>query len=436
MSTIDLCRGLYGYIAVDLLEGDVQGFAAPATNEPTIDGGVWSGGGGTLLATDLDLSRTNRDTGAALPAEDGFVSEPSNFNSYNGIGSVELPDGILTLENDGDELTIGVRVWVNGGGVPADQPSGNALAKPMQLFGLGGQYEANPLSEVGTYVQIDDPTADPFSITITQASVPDGLALGRGGSASSVGITTVGDAGSVNNGCVLGVNCPGDGEPEPPDTEGVIAVVMTAKREGPIARCKLYLNGTRIPGDIELDQSLFARRVTFGDIVESDGVWSHGALWCRALSDLEVSALGLVFEQLATCSGKTPGGTFPLIDDAGNSLLNPRFVVPLEVRHSELVSSGVRRETRLADEHRPRAYRLEWEHDNGEDLDRIVGLIESTGGGCLAVRWRHPVDDEPGTPDTAPRWVITNLGELEGLAVTRKTGGHVAGFRLDIEEIR
>jgi hypothetical protein len=437
MSGVDLCRGLYGYLAIDALEGNVQPFNAPPTLEPSIDGGVWGAVDGTILATDLDLVRTNRDTGANLDPADGFVEDPTFFDSFNGGGTVELPEGVLGLFSEGEALTIGIRFWINGGGVPADQTGTNAIAKPMQLFGFGGQYAANPTVEVGTRVEITDPTADPFELRVVQlAALPgDGLPLARGGGLEqSLQIRVVGSGGTTQ-GCVQGVNCPGDSGPEPPDTGGVLAVVMTATREGAYAVCRFYLNGTRIPGDVLLDPAKFARRVTFGDVIESDGVWSHGALWCRALSDDEIATLSMIFDQLETCEGKTPPAMFPLLDDAGNSKIRPGFVVPLRVRSGVIASAGNRRETRLGDEYRPRAYSLEWQHDDGADLAIVLGLIASTGGGSLAVRWRHPQDDEPGTPDTAPRWVIRNLGELESLAVQRNAGGNVVAWRLELEEV-
>lgn len=434
MSQIDLCLGLYGYMAIDLLGGDVQQFSAPARGEPTIDGGVWAEIGSTLLATSLELVRTNRDTGASLDPEDGFVEDPSFFDSYNGAGTVELPEGILALVNEGDALTIGIRFWINGGGVPADQPGVDAVAKPMQLFGFGGQYAANPTQSIGTRVEITNPTLDPFELRVVQEVVPPGLAIALSTDDDRDFDVGFGSGGTFT-GCVVGVNCPGDPDPPPPNTGGLLAVVMTAVREGPDVRCRFYLNGTRIPGDHLLDPARFARRVTFGDVVESDGVWSHGALWSRALSDAEVQSLGLAFDQLEYCPGKNQPGTFPLLDDAGNSRIHPAFVSTLSVRHGVLASEGHLRETRRTDESEPRAYSLVWEHDDGDDLAIIVGLIASTAGGSLAVRWRHPDDDLPGPPDTAPRWVIRNIGEIEDLAVQRNAGGHVASWRLELEEV-
>jgi hypothetical protein len=65
------------------------------------------------------------------------------------------------------------------------------------------------------------------------------------------------------------------------------------------------------------------------------------------------------------------------------------------------------------------------------ECDATAALDACAHGGSF-VRFRHPVDDPPGSPETAPRYWILNAGELR---LDRTRGGQRASLTLELERM-
>lgn len=362
----------------------------------------------------LDLARTNRNTGASLPVEDGWLFEPlingRQRHSYNGRGTV-LMEG-LNLSQIGRAITLAVRFWAAGGQVQG-APAG-PVAKPQQLVGLAGQYQVTPNQEAGLSLVCPDPTA------------------GGGGPALKVRQWNAA-SGTATETTIPGATVPG-GSANPYLLVGVIE----RHAPGPTGiRCTAYVNGaaTGTPlaglaaGDIALT------RLTFGDMVESDGSFTQGAIWKRRLEAQEIADLGDNLDcliGLPPLGGGGPGSADPLLTECGDTAIHPEWVVPRRDLAGVLATTGPQRHARRTHELNPRVYELAIRLGSGHEVELIRQALEVTRGGVLPTRWRHPRDDPGGPPSTAPRWHIVNAEEWN---VERPKGGHIGSMRLILQEV-
>jgi hypothetical protein len=395
-ANLPLCAGLDGLVLIG------QGGAVPS-------GG--GGGGGSVfnisvprflysvdaitLPFNMELHRSNRDTGAVLTTNDGYANDAGGKAVYNGAGWCD--GSAYTFEHDGGGFTVAVEWDMDGGSYPTDQPSGGRRTAPQQLVGVRGNYDLDPDLTGSTRLEIADPTANPYTVQLVQVL----------GSTYPVGTVA--------------------------DTAGGVFVVVFRRMSGRL-QARVFRNGTLL-GTASLEPSLVdTSRLVVGDLHKSDGALGAVAIWQRPLTDAQVALLGDDMTQLQSCSGIT-GPVPPFLGAAGDVLINPKYSVPRTDQHQVLASEGVQRHTRSPGDYVPRRYVLEWQADNGDDLALVLAAVDMSRGGCVPVQWRHPTDDPELPAALCPRWWIVNASELQRLEVARQAGGHVAGFQMILEEV-
>lgn len=380
---------------------------------PIITGSTVQHQGGEDSPTDnidLVLERTDRNTGGFLQVGTGWIDEPVGAppkDCFNGRGTAMIPAGVLSVAALGAGITLAVRFWTGAGQVQG-APAG-PLAKPMQLLGLAGQYSANPTVESGFSVFCPDPTAASPELWIRQW---DGVSATE---------TQIG-------GAVL------------PTTPCLVIVILERVAGVPgIVRVTTYINGVVVAGQPTALVSLLAlSRVTFGDIVESDGGFSEGSLWSRPLTPSEITSLGETLECLVSippAGGGGPGSADPLLNPDGTSAIHPEWPVPRTDPVGVLATGGEQRHTRRVHEVVPREYELRWRNASAPDVEYVRQALSVTRGGVRPTRWRHPVDDPAGPVSTAPRWHILNASEASEFVVERGRGGHTAAMTLRLREV-
>lgn len=129
----------------------------------------------------------------------------------------------------------------------------------------------------------------------------------------------------------------------------------------------------------------------------------------------------------------------PLLNQDGTPALTPDWPLVRIDRAaptgSVLASDGPRRETRRTHDRVVRAYRITVFPARAAECERVRQAIMRTRGGANWTRWRHPVDDAPGSVDTAPRWRVLNAGVDGEFTLTRGAGGLGARLEIVLEEV-
>lgn len=165
----------------------------------------------------------------------------------------------------------------------------------------------------------------------------------------------------------------------------------------------------------------------FGGVTEA-------ALWTRALTDDEIGAIGedgldgIIDIQDDEETGA--GTDNPLIDENGDSALNPDWPVERIADAVVLATGGPQRHTRRPHRIAPRRYRIHAAASKGGEVALIQELIRVSRGGAKATRWRHPVDDPP-----AARIDQLPLYRLISHTVARTRGGQFGTWELVLEEV-
>lgn len=221
---------------------------------------------------------------------------------------------------------------------------------------------------------------------------------------------------------------------------GVIVVEPTEPpNRWPYATVTLYVDGEAAGSFAWLPtESVDLARVSLGSVVPSVGSFSRAAAWSRVLSSAEISSLEPLAADvtglgLGADEGAGLGSVNPLLDADGHSGINPEFINALTEPIARVVSDGPQRETRRTNDRKPRVYVLNWTQASGEDLNRVREALELSVYGSTPVRWRHPVDDNEGRVDKAPRWMIGNADELE-FEVGRAATGQTLEMTLELRE--
>lgn len=387
------------------------------TNPPTIGGAlgylqvIITDQPVTDQPVDLQLARTDRVTGATLAVETGWGLEPlingGRRDTFNGRGTALLPQGTLSLADVGDGVTLAARLWAAGGTIQGGAPG--PLAKPQQLLGVAGQYNANPTQEAGLSVLCPDPTAGSPAARLRQW-----------------------DGASAAETAFAGAVVPG-GSSNP------FLVVLTLRRTAPGPtgiRAVLYVNGSQAgqPIDGVVAQYVALNRVTFGDMLESDNSLTQAAAWKLALSPGLIAQLGESLDCLGflpPVGGGGPESDDPLLTEFGETAIHPEWVVPRHDRAGVLATDGPQRHTRRVHEVVPRVYELAIRLGDGRDAELVRRALHVTRG-ARPTRWRHPKDDPPGPVSTAPRWLIENA---DAFALERARGAHVASMTLVLREV-
>jgi hypothetical protein len=189
----------------------------------------------------------------------------------------------------------------------------------------------------------------------------------------------------------------------------------------------------------------------------------QAAIWKRAITREEVAWMGHSLDSLFS-SAQDPGslcasdactetggllGDNPLIDETGANALRPSRITRLDQVGLLADYSAVLTQVRRTHDTVARRYRLEWDKDNGQDLERVRRALRKTRHGATTTRWRHPSDDAGIVGDgrdvcRCGRWRIVAGGEGSegggggggggGLDITRGAGGVTGGFVIELEE--
>lgn len=164
------------------------------------------------------------------------------------------------------------------------------------------------------------------------------------------------------------------------------------------------------------------------------GMLTEAAAWLRALTDDEIEAIGEDgIGDLPDIEDDEPAGTGtdnPIIDENGDSALNPEWSVERIDESVVLATDGPQRHTRRPHRIAPRRYRIRASVSRGSEVSLIRELIRVSKGGSKATRWRHPVDDPP-----APRIDALPLYRLVSHSVDRTRGGQYGVCELVLEEV-
>lgn len=165
----------------------------------------------------------------------------------------------------------------------------------------------------------------------------------------------------------------------------------------------------------------------FGGVTEA-------ALWHRALTDDEIEAIGEEgLDGIVDIEDDEPAGTGtdnPIIDENGDSALNPDWPVERITDAVVLATGGPQRHARRPHRIAPRRYRIKAAASKGGEVALIEELIRVSRGGSKATRWRHPVDDPP-----ASRIDALPLYRLVSFSVARTRGGQFGTWELVLEEV-
>ncbi|MCC6428326.1 MAG: hypothetical protein IT435_16080 [Phycisphaerales bacterium] len=354
---------------------------------------------GALGVIDLPLSRADQFSGDPLPAGSGWDTDGGGRPSYNGGGVADLVSaGFSLLAADGDAVTLACRMWM-GGGVDV-QPSYDE-EKTCMIMGLRGHTNVADFSDENGWRLYS--WSSPFPL--------DQLIIENPSSGTWIPSSWTFPLGSA------------------PRYSSVLFVI-TIVRGATDVSVRLAVNGTFAS---EALTNTFSwsdpTKASFGCIHWARGAVTQAAMWSRALSDDEVGSLGSSLDSLFTLISESD---IPLLDAGGNSLLV--FVHPADSARPTplIVTEYFKRETRSRGGRMPRRYTLRTRLSSGAQVDALMDAIDQCAYGAGWIRFRHPVDDAPGTPDNAPRYRLLNANRL---ALTRTRGGQRASFELELEQV-
>lgn len=167
------------------------------------------------------------------------------------------------------------------------------------------------------------------------------------------------------------------------------------------------------------------------------GALTEAAVWTRALTDDEIGAIGEEgldgipdIDEIAEDEDTGTGTDNPIIDENGDSTLNPDWPVERITESVVLATGGPQRHTRRPHRIAPRRYRIQAAASKGGEVALIEELIRVSRGGAKATRWRHPVDDAP-----TERIDQLPLYRLISSSVARTRGGQFGTWELVLEEV-
>lgn len=344
------------------------------------------------------LDRTDQSNNP-VDFDTGFVAEPNRYDGFVGQGTVELPEGRLSLDEAGDAVTLLVRFWPFGN---LAQPGVPVLTSPQQVLGLSG--ETGPASESDWSIRVDNPSAATPRLVLRRHTT--------GFEETLTSLTITGDP--------------------------IMLVFVLENVAGSVA-ITVYVDGSSVGGFTEAisPAQLDLTDLRFGDIVNSDGSFSQVAIWRRALTTTEIASIGdnvncpmLEPDPDGDDGGGNPDGETPLLDASGRSALNPTYTVDLTRRVAVLQSEPGRVERRRVNEYVPRRYELRWSQIAADELALIRSAYLQTRTAGFT-RWNHPRDDIPSTPALATRWRIVG-----GLNLNRFAGGFLASLTITLEEVK
>lgn len=164
------------------------------------------------------------------------------------------------------------------------------------------------------------------------------------------------------------------------------------------------------------------------------GALTEAAVWTRALTDDEIESIGEEgldgLPEIEDDEPTGPGTDNPIIDENGDSALNPDWPVERITDAVVLATGGPQRHTRRPHRIAPRRYRIKAAASKGGEVALIQELIHVSRGGAKATRWRHPVDDPP-----TERIDQLPLYRLISSSVARTRGGQFGTWELVLEEV-
>ncbi len=382
---------------------------------------------GAIHAIDLALRRFSPwDFGAGIGLEvdaasgwdvefiDGHPDWSSGLTIYNGNGVAMIPAGVLKLDAEGDGFTLMARLtpgWVKADGPPFQTLAGGV----MDVCGATGRYSYGPA-----------------------------LTSGVGAENVAVEGTHIGKV--IQHGSTDGL--PQEMATDAPAQWLPIAATLTVKRVNGLdapndCEAKFYWNDV-LAATLEVQSAhIDLTRISFGSLFNgSFGAFRQAALFTHALEgdDLPDGPDDVPLDPPDDGdTGDTggPGSNNPWLNPDGSRRLIIEWPQP---NHKSFVNNVLDsegdggRQTRSVSEYggaaSPRRYRLSFKIADRAMLGILLEGIAVTRGGAKAMRWRHPVDDAPGTVVSAPRWRITNAGEVE-----RAIGAQSATVEVEIEEM-
>lgn len=372
-----------------------------------------AGMGASGTPKNLALTRTDFQTGNSAPVNDGWFTETLSGGGtrkcFNGLGTVDPGSGVLSLSTVGQGVTIAARWTMNGWSRHAygTQWSDSGGGGTLQVFGLSGEFQANPVLAEGLWLEF------------TFSNIANWH-------------TFHGSSGDFD---YFAPNL------NPAPTGGPVLAVWSATRQTSTLDIVMHLAaGQKRVQQVPWSEAQHAdlRKLCVGDIDRSNGCVSQAALWNRALTDAEVVSLGNDLDGLVSLlsEGGGPGSANPLLNADGTSRISPRWPCRRVDLAGVLASEGHRgRQTRLVHERAPRVYELGIPAGSA-DADAVREALAVTRGGAGSTRWRHPADDTAGPVSTAPRFRIRNAEAAHGgVTVERNAGGNAGEVVLVLEEL-
>lgn len=352
----------------------------------------------------LDLTLTGTARGAS--GLDGLWGS-AHGGHFGGRLAALMPELWAMLEAPGSAATVAVEHWFGGYAAtvdpfPFDVTSGSQAVVEI----IDG-----PASELYLgYALQAPPPQDPS----TNTHVYFGAGLGVGN-----GVDTFIEAPPVDSG----------------PFDPYLLVVEMVRIDATDVRCRLYVGGSYAGAQV-LTDGVYAWPTSASYALRFGGPGDpastvRAALWLRALTSGERG--DLFTEGLSGLEDLLDGGGgVDLVDGAGNGILTLAWPMPREgdAGASIIESDGPRREVRRVHERRLRRYTLSMPLADKAEVEKVRTVLLAAAGGGL-IRWRHPYDDAPGTPETAPLW---RLG-ADAIEVGRTVGGGRGVLEFTLEEV-
>jgi|GEM_PF-7123735 len=367
----------------------------------------FSGTGGNPSGSEVDAG-----TGWDVEYVDGQPALQSGKTIFNGNGVATLPTP-LALAVNGDGISLVVRLttdWVKQDGPPFQGLGGGVT----DVLGASGRYSALPT--VGSGVGIENivlstrsgvlkqygPGTDlPFTGAIISLPiyVPVIVVLTIKRMADPLSLATAG--GPTGSNCLANVYY-----------DGVLKMSMGVVAAG------VTLN-----------------RVSFGSLGEgSFGAIKQAMVFSYAIpqDDIPDTPEDIdAIEEETTGEMAGPGTSNPWLNADGSLRLRWPWPHGIARAGTVIASEGSGgRQTRMVHEREPRRYSITWNNVEAGVLAIVLEGLEVTKGGAASTRWRHPIDDTPGTVVSAPRWRVLNVVEPE-----RADGGVLGTIAIEIEEV-
>lgn len=369
-----------------------------------IDAWAFSEGAGATAAgamgrVNLALGRTDQFSGDPISTGGGWTTEPGGRKTYNGGGVAMLAAaGYTLLAATGQAVTLAARIWLGGG--MSVQPSYDS-ADPCMLMGLRGHSNINDFGDSAGWR----------------------LYTGAGALLANVIIEGVPGALFIPDWEISAGS---------PPAYSQHLFVVTVERLVSSERIRLAVDGVFKSEVVNTSGVGYSAPsiASMGCIHWARGSISQAAIWQRLLSDGEVTGMGSDLDDVLDAADE-----YTLLDGSGNARVILSYpsvgrVDAAVLSVSEAATGQVRVDRREANQRRPRRYTLRVRLAGPQEADVWRRAITDAAMGCAWLRFRHPEDDAPGSPETAPRYLIG-----DGSVTVRRAQGQSLELEIDVEEI-